>query len=168
MSLHTLKRLLWRWINIVKYAVGGIGKLTASGLSRRGHSPKDFQSSNNVGRGGNLWKFRNHILSNLPAAPFENTTKVEPTAQNTSICATVALSGDTGVMKDELRNELLASWNDGRNLFKEYDVDINTLESQNISAPTLFQEFVHRAATENLHFWIADSKDANSTWPAML
>jgi hypothetical protein len=164
-SLNTEKSIHNYALICTPFAVSGLGKLTASGLSRRGHIPKDYRSSNNVGRGGNLWKFRSHIRSNVIDVNLDQDASANSDTTNAKVHITLALGDENADMEVSLREAIQLIREDrGSPLF---EIVVRTLDSQYAGILGSFKETLRRFATEEIHFWIADSNNENSTWPAL-
>jgi hypothetical protein len=143
-------------VTCAPFAASGIGKLTASGLSWRGHKVQDFQIPNNVGRGGAFWNFRNHILSHMPGSNSE-------------------------VMKSLPETVMLALGQEHQKIFSTlieaiqvYNNEMHARNQAMVTVETLNASFHGNYGPENLirmaektKIWIASSHAENLTWPAL-
>ncbi|KAG7360432.1 DUF563 domain containing protein [Nitzschia inconspicua] len=135
-------------------AASGMGQLTASGLSQRGHKIQDYTHlfHHNAGLGNTFWKFRNHILSNLK--PFET---LNPAAMKVVLAVN---STDHPNIAQALYNRFHHSHN-----YSAPDDAKPTIEiMDNIVADDL-ETLIQMAA--NAQFWIANSQDDDWTWPSL-
>ena len=142
------------------HGAAGIGMLTATGLSRRGHHVKDFSKIRNTGRGPLLWDFTRLILKN------QFHTIRHRTAASTATMMTVVQ-----VAVEQQSNDMLHSTTNisflCESLKQSLDLATTSIHDVLIADDDTTDNDTILSIAANSNIWIATAKDEYNTWPAM-
>jgi hypothetical protein len=144
-------------------AASGLGMLTANGLSSRGLMAQDLQLSNNVGRGGLFWKFRNHILNMTMTRIQNNATEATMgfASGDDAFRVHVASASNSSSFWTDLVEILVTN----RNGDDDFPMIVTLGNATNNKGAHERDHLIRLASRTD--FWIAVSYNDEHTWPAL-